>query len=195
MRSCGRCLPRPVPGGMGLVAPAGIRYDGARAGPQAGAGNSHPGPLAQLGEHQLDKLGVTGSSPVRPIAEKPRSGGAFPFPCPGGRVWVVRCRSAAPGPSKGVDAGGHSGDELRGYHDIRHPTFVAIGHCVRIACAARYSYAEAGAARGAVSSPTPAPAPGTAPTNAGSIRQSVNASRPTGSLAVAERRSSVTTSS
>jgi uncharacterized protein (DUF1501 family) len=24
------------------------------------------GPLAQLGEHQLDKLGVTGSSPVRP---------------------------------------------------------------------------------------------------------------------------------
>src|ERR1700722_14092360 len=32
-----------------------------------------PGRLAQLGEHQLDKLGVTGSSPVPPI-EKPRSG-------------------------------------------------------------------------------------------------------------------------
>src|SRR5438132_11871627 len=29
-----------------------------------------PGRLAQLGEHQLDKLGVTGSSPVPPI-EKP----------------------------------------------------------------------------------------------------------------------------
>jgi hypothetical protein len=26
-----------------------------------------PGRLAQLGEHQLDKLGVTGSSPVPPI--------------------------------------------------------------------------------------------------------------------------------
>jgi hypothetical protein len=26
-----------------------------------------PGRLAQLGEHQLDKLGVTGSSPVPPM--------------------------------------------------------------------------------------------------------------------------------
>jgi hypothetical protein len=30
-----------------------------------------PGRLAQLGEHQLDKLGVTGSSPVPPIYRKP----------------------------------------------------------------------------------------------------------------------------
>jgi hypothetical protein len=30
-----------------------------------------PGRLAQLGEHQLDKLGVTGSSPVPPT-KKPR---------------------------------------------------------------------------------------------------------------------------
>ena len=30
-----------------------------------------PGRLAQLGEHQLDKLGVTGSSPVPPIEESP----------------------------------------------------------------------------------------------------------------------------
>ena len=30
-----------------------------------------PGRLAQLGEHQLDKLGVTGSSPVPPITRKP----------------------------------------------------------------------------------------------------------------------------
>ena len=29
------------------------------------------GRLAQLGEHQLDKLGVTGSSPVPPIRRKP----------------------------------------------------------------------------------------------------------------------------
>src|SRR5262249_884461 len=29
------------------------------------------GRLAQLGEHQLDKLGVTGSSPVPPIQEGP----------------------------------------------------------------------------------------------------------------------------
>src|SRR5262245_8622294 len=33
---------------------------------------SHPGRLAQLGEHQLDKLGVTGSSPVPPTIGKPR---------------------------------------------------------------------------------------------------------------------------
>ena len=30
------------------------------------------GRLAQLGEHQLDKLGVTGSSPVPPTMKKPR---------------------------------------------------------------------------------------------------------------------------
>src|SRR5262249_8151832 len=36
-----------------------------------------PGRLAQLGEHQLDKLGVTGSSPVPPICEKPCNGRAF----------------------------------------------------------------------------------------------------------------------
>ena len=30
------------------------------------------GRLAQLGEHQLDKLGVTGSSPVPPTSRKPR---------------------------------------------------------------------------------------------------------------------------
>ena len=29
------------------------------------------GRLAQLGEHQLDKLGVTGSSPVPPIRRSP----------------------------------------------------------------------------------------------------------------------------
>ena len=34
------------------------------------------GRLAQLGEHQLDKLGVTGSSPVPPI-EKPAGNGGF----------------------------------------------------------------------------------------------------------------------
>lgn len=32
------------------------------------------GRLAQLGEHQLDKLGVTGSSPVPPTAKGPQSG-------------------------------------------------------------------------------------------------------------------------
>ena len=39
-----------------------------------------PGRLAQLGEHQLDKLGVTGSSPVPPTIRKPRSGGVFYAP-------------------------------------------------------------------------------------------------------------------
>src|SRR5262245_60044218 len=38
-----------------------------------------PGRLAQLGEHQLDKLGVTGSSPVPPTSQKPRLGGASCF--------------------------------------------------------------------------------------------------------------------
>jgi drug/metabolite transporter (DMT)-like permease len=33
-----------------------------------------PGRLAQLGEHQLDKLGVTGSSPVPPIENSCKSG-------------------------------------------------------------------------------------------------------------------------
>src|SRR5262245_23045315 len=36
-------------------------------GVRAGATMRLPGRLAQLGEHQLDKLGVTGSSPVPPI--------------------------------------------------------------------------------------------------------------------------------
>ena len=34
-----------------------------------------PGRLAQLGEHQLDKLGVTGSSPVPPTTETPAQTG------------------------------------------------------------------------------------------------------------------------
>ena len=34
----------------------------------------HAGRLAQLGEHQLDKLGVTGSSPVTPIGKAPEAG-------------------------------------------------------------------------------------------------------------------------
>jgi hypothetical protein len=38
---------------------------------------ARPGRLAQLGEHQLDKLGVTGSSPVPPITEAPASPGVF----------------------------------------------------------------------------------------------------------------------
>jgi hypothetical protein len=32
-----------------------------------------------LGEHQLDKLGVTGSSPVPPTSRKPRECGVFWF--------------------------------------------------------------------------------------------------------------------
>jgi hypothetical protein len=35
------------------------------------------GRLAQLGEHQLDKLGVTGSSPVPPTHESPATAGLF----------------------------------------------------------------------------------------------------------------------
>src|SRR3954453_5217884 len=39
-----------------------------------------PGRLAQLGEHQLDKLGVTGSSPVPPTQKPAGNGGV----CVGG---------------------------------------------------------------------------------------------------------------
>src|SRR2546430_35552 len=45
------------------------RGGGGRAlGPEAMMGD--PGRLAQLGEHQLDKLGVTGSSPVPPTLHR-----------------------------------------------------------------------------------------------------------------------------
>ena len=43
----------------------------------AGLQSESQGRLAQLGEHQLDKLGVTGSSPVPPTIGKPRLGGVF----------------------------------------------------------------------------------------------------------------------
>ena len=41
---------------------------------QLGSDSVSPGRLAQLGEHQLDKLGVTGSSPVPPIKKGPGTG-------------------------------------------------------------------------------------------------------------------------
>jgi hypothetical protein len=41
---------------------------------------SEPGRLAQLGEHQLDKLGVTGSSPVPPTQSKVVEGVDKPKP-------------------------------------------------------------------------------------------------------------------
>jgi hypothetical protein len=45
---------------------------GRTLGDGTGATMPPPGRLAQLGEHQLDKLGVTGSSPVPPTSRKPR---------------------------------------------------------------------------------------------------------------------------
>src|SRR5471030_1922490 len=45
--------------------------------PPSGYTVARPGRLAQLGEHQLDKLGVTGSSPVPPTRKAPASPGAF----------------------------------------------------------------------------------------------------------------------
>ena len=45
--------------------------------PRSSAKIPAQGRLAQLGEHQLDKLGVTGSSPVPPTSRKPRLGGVF----------------------------------------------------------------------------------------------------------------------
>ena len=58
---------RPAQGGR-----RGLRRRVARGGPPSGCARlcdpGSPGRLAQLGEHQLDKLGVTGSSPVAPIS-------------------------------------------------------------------------------------------------------------------------------
>jgi hypothetical protein len=52
---------------------------------------SDQGRLAQLGEHQLDKLGVTGSSPVPPIKRNPRRDGGFSVSEVGGsfRSWPI----------------------------------------------------------------------------------------------------------
>ena len=49
---------------------------GPRPGCVSSAKSDNLGRLAQLGEHQLDKLGVTGSSPVPPI-KKPCKTGLF----------------------------------------------------------------------------------------------------------------------
>ncbi len=51
----------------------------------------HPqGRLAQLGEHQLDKLGVTGSSPVPPTSEAPANRGfSFSGEAPREPAWPV----------------------------------------------------------------------------------------------------------
>src|SRR5207249_3018126 len=58
------------------------RHDGSVARPRrhlarvdrpSGYPVADPGRLAQLGEHQLDKLGVTGSSPVPPIESRCKS--------------------------------------------------------------------------------------------------------------------------
>src|SRR3954453_18520840 len=46
-----------------------------RPAPTAGTMRPGRGRLAQLGEHQLDKLGVTGSSPVPPITKSPAQAG------------------------------------------------------------------------------------------------------------------------
>src|SRR4051795_2283784 len=48
-----------------------------------------PGRLAQLGEHQLDKLGVTGSSPVPPTSERPAQAGLLRTPEAAQSVWVT----------------------------------------------------------------------------------------------------------
>ena len=67
-----------------------MRYDGALQ-----------GRLAQLGEHQLDKLGVTGSSPVPPTSESPAKRGAFVFQG-GDRGRVGRWMGSSSGPQLAV---------------------------------------------------------------------------------------------
>ena len=58
---------RHAPAFRGSLARDGLRSRAAPSGYNPVAG----GRLAQLGEHQLDKLGVTGSSPVPPIRKGP----------------------------------------------------------------------------------------------------------------------------
>src|SRR4051812_43383716 len=53
--------------GARMLCSAGTAIPGARRSFERGLDWPSPGRLAQLGEHQLDKLGVTGSSPVPPI--------------------------------------------------------------------------------------------------------------------------------
>src|SRR4051794_11270355 len=70
------------PPGSGPSEPAPLSWRGRRAGRASASGSEGTtscqirslGRLAQLGEHQLDKLGVTGSSPVPPIAKGLLSG-------------------------------------------------------------------------------------------------------------------------
>ena len=52
------------------------------------------GRLAQLGEHQLDKLGVTGSSPVPPTCKAPETGGfCLPGETPRNPAWLLLATS------------------------------------------------------------------------------------------------------
>jgi hypothetical protein len=51
-----------------------------REDPESGYTDQSQGRLAQLGEHQLDKLGVTGSSPVPPIGKGPAKAAFFLAP-------------------------------------------------------------------------------------------------------------------
>ena len=63
-------------GRLGAPAAPGLRAAQAHLTPRTPLVSSAPaGRLAQLGEHQLDKLGVTGSSPVSPIPQSARTGG------------------------------------------------------------------------------------------------------------------------
>src|SRR6266516_7563790 len=60
-------LPGAAPRGEANAAPqpSQLRFRSGEGNPPSGAATiGHEGRLAQLGEHQLDKLGVTGSSPV-----------------------------------------------------------------------------------------------------------------------------------
>src|SRR5207253_7863474 len=68
-------LHRNAPAFRGSLARDGVRSLAAPSGYNPVAG----GRLAQLGEHQLDKLGVTGSSPVPPMMKGPGSR-AFTLP-------------------------------------------------------------------------------------------------------------------
>ena len=60
--------------------PEGVQFLGFRC--RKGGIRHLTGRLAQLGEHQLDKLGVTGSSPVPPTSRKPARGAGFRFSGP-----------------------------------------------------------------------------------------------------------------
>ena len=105
-------------------------YDGAQAWPSYKW--KRPGRLAQLGERQLDKLEVTGSSPVAPIPGRNRSTGL-----PSTRSDLERVR--LPGNRTGPQRGGRSRSTVSST-SRRAPRFASCSRTRQRTCRAARSW-------------------------------------------------------